>query len=303
MSHDHHKVSVVIPTVGRETLALCQEALAKQTRLPDEVIVMVDHHRHGAARTRNEGIARARGDLIAFTDDDAVPPSDWLERLVGALDHYQAGVAGGTYLETDPLLNAIRCRHPLPEQEQVDRRGWVGNGGNLLIRRQWLDACAREDGHVFNPLFAGSGEDWELIWRLRKRGAKMVYVPIPVTHLRRVKAAGYMRHSFERGRGIARLFCLMRNDETGIVPQDSLLWGQAGRKIPPRWFKAVWSKLIGPFEAKQFRHKRHFWLFWFGEKAQAAGFAWELLKKRCVTGRGNTTGDGRLFGSSKRRAS
>ena len=76
MAHDHHKVSVIIPTLGRETLAQCQKALAEQTRLPDEVIVVTDHHRRGVAWARNEGIARASGDLIAFTDDDAVPPSD-----------------------------------------------------------------------------------------------------------------------------------------------------------------------------------------------------------------------------------
>ena len=111
----------------------------------------------------------------------------------------------------------------------------------------------------------------------------MVYVPVRVTHLRRVTVRGYLRHSFDRGGGIARLFRLIRHDEAIIIPQDSLLWGQAGHKTPPRWLKAMWSKLLGPFETKEFRSKRHFFIFWLGEKAQAAGFAWELLKDRRVT--------------------
>lgn len=300
MAHDHHKVSVVIPTLGRETLALCQAALAKQTRSPDEVIVVVDHHRQGAAKTRNEGIARATGDLIAFLDDDTIPPPGWLERLITALDRHQAAATGGTFHETDPLLDAIRrCRH-FPEQEQVDQGEWVGNGGNLLIQRQWLDICGREDGYVFNPFFTGSGEDWELLWRLRKREARMVYVPVPVTHLRRVTVGSYLSHSFERGGGIARLFSLLRSDETGVIPQDSLLWGQAGKKTPPRWLAAVWSKLLGPFGSKQFRHKRHFWIFWLGEKAQAAGFAWGLFKERRVVTAGIRLPIGE-FESSKER--
>lgn len=284
MARDQHTVSVVIPTVGRETLALCQAALAKQTRPPDEVVVVIDHARRGAAWARNEGIVRAKGDVIAFADDDGIPPPDWLERLVAALDRYDAAVAGGTFQETDPLLDAIRRRNPLPMTEQLDPGGLVGNSGNILFRREWLDACEQEDGYVFNRSFDGPGEDWELIWRLRKRGATMVYVPNPVTHLRRATGRQHLRHSFQRGVGIAKMFRLLRTDTSGIVPQDSLLWGQGGRKADPRWVKALWEKSLGPFEWRCFREKRHFGLFWLGEKAQAAGFVWELVRGRLSSG-------------------
>ena len=278
MPADQHKISVVIPTVGRETLALCRAALAKQTRPPDEVFVIVDRDRRGAAWARNEGIRQATGDLIALADDDGIPPPDWLERLVAALDRHAAAVAGGTFQETDPLLDAIRRRHSLPTVEQLDPGGLVGNTGNILFRRDCLMRCEREDGYVFNPLFTGAGEDWELIWRLRKRGAKMVYVPNPVTHLRRATGLQHLRHAFQRGAAIAMLFRVMRADSSGIVPQDSLLWGESGKKTKPRWLKALWLKSLGPFEWHQFRCKRHFWLFWLGEKCQAAGFFWEMCR-------------------------
>ena len=253
MANEHHMVSVVIPTLGRETLALCQAALAKQNRQPDEVVVVIDQHRRGVAWARNEGIVRATGDLIAFADDDGIPPPDWLERLVLALDRHHAAVAGGSFQETDPLLDAIRRCHPLPDYEQVDQRGLVDNGGNILFKRAWLDVCIREDGHAFNPSFTGAGEDWELVLRLRKRGATMVYVPNPITHLRRATAGEHLRHSFHRGAGIATLFRVMRADMSGIVPQDSLLWGEVGAKADPRWCKAIWTKLIGPFMGRRFK--------------------------------------------------
>ena len=278
MPADQHKISVVIPTVGRETLALCRAALAKQTRPPDEVFVIVDRDRRGAAWARNEGIRQATGDLIALADDDGIPPPDWLERLVAALDRHAAAVAGGTFQETDPLLDAIRRRHSLPTVEQLDPGGLVGNTGNILFRRDCLMRCEREDGYVFNPLFTGAGEDWELIWRLRKRGAKMVYVPNPVTHLRRATGLQHLRHAFQRGAAIAMLFRVMRADSSGIVPQDSLLWGESGKKTKPRWLKALWLKSLGPFEWYQFQRKRYFWLFWLGEKCQAAGFFWEMCR-------------------------
>ncbi len=292
---DQYKVSVVIATLGRDTLALCQAALAKQTRQPDEVIVVIDRDRRGASWGRNEGITRTTGDLIAFADDDGIPPPDWLERLVAALDRHDAAVAGGTFQETDPLLDAIRRRNPLPAVEQIDQGGLVGNSGNIMFKREWLAACEREDGYVFNPSFSGAGEDWELIWRLRKRGARMVYVPNPVTHLRRATGLQHLRHSFQRGVGIAILFQVMRADPSDAVPQDSLLWGEAGRKTNPRWLRAIWEKALGPFEWRQFQEKRHFWLFWLGEKCQAAGFLWELL-------RGTLAADGATPVTSRRPA-
>ena len=283
MPADQYKISVVIPTIGRESLELCQAALAKQTRMPDEVLVILDRDRRGAAWARNEGISQATGDLIALADDDGIPPPDWLERLVAALDRHSAAVAGGTFEETDPLLDAIRRLNSLPNDEQLDPGGLVGNSGNIMFRRDCLVTCEREDGYVFNPRFTGAGEDWELIWRLRKRGIKMVYVPNPVTHLRRAKGLQHLQHAFQRGVSIAMLFRVIRADPHGIVPQDSLLWGENGQKIKPHWGKALWLKLLGPFQWHAFRRKRHFWLFWLGEKCQAVGFFWELCRRMSET--------------------
>ncbi|MBX3236463.1 MAG: glycosyltransferase [Nitrospiraceae bacterium] len=214
--------------------------------------------------------------MIAFTDDDAVPREDWLEQLVNAIDRHDAAAAGGTFQESDPLLDAIRWRKPLPTVEQVDDVGLVGNGANILFRREWLDRCLREDGYVFNECFAGSGEDWELIWRFQKRGARMVYVPNHPVHLRKVTPMSLCRHSFHRGVGIARLYRIMNQDQVSVAPHESLLWGQGIQRARPRWMRALWKKLFGSFERRLFRDARHFWSYRLGEKAQAVGFVWEL---------------------------
>jgi GT2 family glycosyltransferase len=284
IGHDQHVVSVIIPTIGRNTLTNCREALAGQTRPADEIITVVDHDRRGAAWTRNEGFRQAKGDLIAFIDDDAIAPPDWLERLVRAIDKYRAAAAGGTYLETDPLLDAIRRRAPTPLVEQLDAGGFVGNAGNILFARAWLEKCVVEDGYVFNPCFAGPGEDWELIWRLRRRGATMVYVPNPVTHLRRASLWQHCRHSFQRGAGIALLYRLYQSDIGNVVVQDSLLWGRNGMKSKPQWSRAFREKIIGPFDLKSFPKAWHFWEFWLGEKCQAMGFLWGMARRRKAAG-------------------
>ena len=65
-------ISVVIPThPGREKLL--ERALASvhaQTVQPDEIIVELDKHGHGAAITRQAGLDKAIGGLVAFLDSD-----------------------------------------------------------------------------------------------------------------------------------------------------------------------------------------------------------------------------------------
>jgi len=94
---DEHPVSVITPTTGRPTLNRCLEALEGQIRPTDEVFVSEDLNRCGVSWARNKGVQRSHGDLIAFTDNDCVPPRDWLERLVRAIDCHDAVGAGGTF--------------------------------------------------------------------------------------------------------------------------------------------------------------------------------------------------------------
>lgn len=277
MITDQHRVSVVIPTLGRDTLERTRAALAQQTRPADEVIIVLDYERRGIGWTTNEGLRRATGDLIAFTDDDCVPPPDWLARLIQAVDRHEAAGAGGTFCETDPLLMEIRRRQRYPLVEEVDQVGYVGNSGNVMYRRSWLEECLEKDGYIYNPAL-NTGEDWELVWRLRQRGARLVFVPNPVTHLRRAPLSVYLRHQFGRGIGIAQLYILHRQDTTALPAQDSLLWGTDGRRTRANWLAAFWRKIVGPFDVGSFRRKRHFAQFWLGEKFQALGFAWGLCQ-------------------------
>ena len=50
--------------------------------------------RHGPAAARNAGWYAARGEIIAFTDDDCIPNADWLRCGVAALDTHTTAVWG-----------------------------------------------------------------------------------------------------------------------------------------------------------------------------------------------------------------
>ncbi len=105
----HLRVVVVVPCLNDATfLAVCLEALAHQTRRPDEVVVVdngstddsVDVARHAGVRLARQPVrgiwpAAARGydvaartaDVIARLDADSIPPADWVERVAEAFEH------------------------------------------------------------------------------------------------------------------------------------------------------------------------------------------------------------------------
>ncbi|HEV7365037.1 MAG TPA: glycosyltransferase [Gemmatimonadales bacterium] len=280
MHADRHVVTVVIPTLGRGSIARTLDALDCQTRQPDEVLQILDQDRRGVAWGRNEGIRRAKGDLIAFTDDDCVPGPQWLATLIDAIDRYEADGAGGNLRESDPLLRAIQQgRRAKPDTEQVDSGGLVGTGGNIMFRRRCLDATAAQDGFVYNESFS-TAEDWELVYHLRSRGTRLVYVPFEVDHLRTARPWSYLRYQYSRGIGIAALYFDQRRLGIPITPHESLLWGKGTRRSKPRWAAIFWNKIVGPFNWNAFDHWPLYALFWLGQKIQGLGFLWGLVRVR-----------------------
>ena len=104
----HLRVVVVVPCLDDAPfLAACLQALAHQTRRPDEVLVVDNGSTDGSqdvarragatlAHEKRRGIwpAAARGydiasrtaDVIARLDADSVPPADWVQRVAEAFE-------------------------------------------------------------------------------------------------------------------------------------------------------------------------------------------------------------------------
>lgn len=100
-------VSVVVPVLDdADALARCLERLGRQTRPPDEVVVVdngstdasvavarahgarvVTEPRRGIPQAAATGYDAASGDVIVRCDADSLPGRHWLERLVAPLEH------------------------------------------------------------------------------------------------------------------------------------------------------------------------------------------------------------------------
>ncbi len=271
-------ISLVVPSTRARMSDVQRSAVEAQTCLPAEALWVWDADRRGSAWARNRGIEHASGDYIAFLDDDCIPPSDWLERLLDTARRFGANVVGGTYEETDGLLADCRERRNFPRTDMLDDQGFVGAGGNIMFERPVLDACLRTDGFVFNETFRIS-QDWELVIRCRRLDAVFAFSAARVKHLKRTNWIHYLKLQFGRGQGIAALNKRIEEDPSLSVPHRSLLWsdGASGRLARFRWLIIFWRKICGPFDVASFRRKRDFLTFWVGEKVQGLGFLWGSL--------------------------
>lgn len=174
--------SVVIPTYERHALlSRLTEFLAGQTWRDFEVIVIdqsaapwpdagrdfgfdlhyVHTDRKGAVTARNAGAALARGNVIAFTDDDCEPSEGWLAAAHEAF-------STSTIVGLEGLIRSDRIGDP--NWRPVTNDGFEGIGfmtANLFVRSDVFQRLNGFDIALEKPHFR---EDTDLGWRLQDIG-------------------------------------------------------------------------------------------------------------------------------------
>jgi GT2 family glycosyltransferase len=232
------RISVVMCTHGRpDELIQALAALAQLQPAAHEVVV-VDNAPSGAGcadlvaahgfryvredakgldRARNAGIAAATGDVIAFTDDDCVPPPGWLAGLPAAFADPGVGGVTGPVL---PYVLDTPARRRMEERVGMNRGfeprlfdwqtisiahgGAIGVGANMAFRR----AVLVEAGLFAPELDAGtpteSGGDTYMMARVLAAGHRVLYTPELVNrHQHRADWPALRRAAFGYGVGIS----------------------------------------------------------------------------------------------------
>ncbi|RJL32655.1 glycosyltransferase family 2 protein [Bailinhaonella thermotolerans] len=181
------------------------DSVRRQRREPYEIIVVVDHnpglHRRlkesladcvvienagarGLSGGKNTGVAAARGDVVAFLDDDAVAEPGWLAHLAAGYDGPRVAGVGGL---TRPLWPGERPAWFPEEFDWVvgctyrgmpEGRAPVRNlmGGNASFRREAFEVAGGFASHIGRgrdrrPLGC---EETEFCIRLRQRSPESV---------------------------------------------------------------------------------------------------------------------------------
>lgn len=145
-------------------------------------------------RARNEGVRAARGELVAFTDADAVPAPDWLDRLERALGRNDAAcgaVTNGTPASpTGTAQWLLEFSEWLPSRRQPPDHAATCN---LMVRRSVFerDGPFRED--------VWPGEDTIFTFELGRRGQLAFAPDAVVAHRNRIGLRAFLRHQRRLG--------------------------------------------------------------------------------------------------------
>ena len=140
-------------------------------------IVYAPEPRKNIALARNKTLEHARGDFVAFIDDDEFPTDDWILQALDACARYNAaGVLGPVrpHFARQPPAWVIRgrfCERPEPPTGTI--LGWGQcRTGNVLFRRSILDGVPEP----FLPEFGTGGEDVDFFRRMKdERGCRFVW--------------------------------------------------------------------------------------------------------------------------------
>jgi GT2 family glycosyltransferase len=247
LEQTHREMEIIIVVDGNKEL---YERIVKVYGARDNIKIVATEESLGAFGAGNVGVKTARGDVIAFTDDDAIAERRWVESLVDTYEKLDAISVGGKILPIwasgkpdyfpEELYWLVGVTHEeFADEKVVEVRNTFGP--NMSFRREVF----KEIG-LFNEKlgFAKRGTSYmqgaepEFALRMKQKlGQGVMYNPEAIVYHKippsKVKVKMLLRRAFYQGYSKALLRKLNPSADS-IVTERSYLKTLLLKYIPQR---------------------------------------------------------------------
>lgn len=295
MSDERPFITIVIPTYSRPlALAACLDSLTRLNYPRDrfEAIVVDDgsetspeavvasfRGQHdvrlltqphaGPAAARNTGAAAARGQYLAFTDDDCAPDPNWLDALAAQLTKTPDHLIGGRIVNALPgnacsTASQLLVSYLYTYYNADPRRARFFTSNNLGVSTEGFHAMGGFDTTYTRT----AAEDRDLCERWLYQGHRLSYAPEAIVyHSHALTLGSFWQQHFNYGKGALRF------------RQARAYRDQQRIKVEPPAFYL--NMVRYPFSEKQTGQAfRVALLLILSQLANGSGFLWEMLAER-----------------------
>ncbi len=168
-------------------------------------VKLITTRNKGLSSARNTGLYNAKGEIVAYIDDDAYPDPHWLHYLAYAYRTSTHDCIGGPNIapyEDGPIATCVANAPGGPVHVlETDEIAEHVPGCNMSFRRE---ALLKIGG--FDPVYRAAGDDVDACWRIQQNGGCIGFHPSAVVwHHRRNSVKAYWKQQKGYGKAEALL--------------------------------------------------------------------------------------------------